>query len=151
MKTTLLVVGIALLLAAQASAQAVIPPFDTGLLYWTEADFMRAIQPYQQAIAVNPRNVRAQYWLGFAYYWGYVQYAAGAAPYASGYLTKAEGPLLEAIRLDPTNLDAYTILVDVYHLMGNMAKANETTMLMLERTRPGWLPKLQGVQSPNLK
>ena len=41
-----------------AAAQAV-PVFDATRLYRTEAEFTRAIQPYQQAIQADARNARA--------------------------------------------------------------------------------------------
>ncbi len=59
---TLAVAGLIVLLVA-GSAQA-LPVFDATRLFRTEAEFERAIQPYQQAIAADPRNARAHYWLG---------------------------------------------------------------------------------------
>jgi tetratricopeptide (TPR) repeat protein len=134
-----LATALALGMAAHAQAPA-LPPFSTGRLYLTEADFNRAVQPYQRAIQADARNARAQYWLGFAYLYAYRQYTVGAAPYAAGYLDKAIAPLEEAIKLSPTMVDAYTALHDVYQLKGDLAKADEVVALMLQRTRPGWLP-----------
>ena len=141
MRTLTVALAMTLLLATVASAQ-VVPLFSTSRLYLTEAEFARAIQPYQRAIAANARNARAQYWLGYAYVYAYRQWTAGAAPYASGYLPRAVPPLQEAIKLDPMMTEAYLVLHDAYQLMGEVAKANEITLLMLQRTRPTWLIKV---------
>jgi tetratricopeptide (TPR) repeat protein len=135
----LLVALSVLLLAGTASAQAV-PSFDMTRLYPTEAEFNRAIAPFQQAIQANARNARAQYWLGFAYVYAYRQWMVGAAPYAADYLGRAIPPLEEAVKLEPARPEAYMILHDVYHLMGDTARADEVMALMLRGTRPGWLP-----------
>ncbi|MBI3998687.1 MAG: tetratricopeptide repeat protein [Armatimonadetes bacterium] len=134
----MLAAALVVLMAAVAVAQ-VLPSFDTTRLYRTEAEFARAIQPYQRAIAANPRNARAHYWLGFAYVFGYRQWRIGVAPYASGYLERALPPLQEAIKLDPGLLAAYLVLHDAYALMGDDAKAEEVAQQMLQRSRPGWL------------
>ncbi|MDR7520959.1 MAG: tetratricopeptide repeat protein [Armatimonadota bacterium] len=130
--------GFVLLLTATAGAQG-LPAFDTGRLYLREADFNAAIRPYQQAIASDARNARAHYWLGFAYLFAYRQYLVQAAPYAATYLGRAVSPLEEAIKLAPGHPDAYLALHDVYHLMGEMAKADEVIRRMLRSTRPAWL------------
>jgi tetratricopeptide (TPR) repeat protein len=129
--------------AAQAPGTTQAPPlpvFDTAHLYLTEAEFNRAIQPYQRAIQADARNARAHYWLGCAYVYGYRQYTVGAAPYAAAYLDKAIPSLEEAIKLSPTMLEAYVQLHDAYQLKGDLAKAAEVAALMLQRTRPDWLP-----------
>jgi tetratricopeptide (TPR) repeat protein len=132
---------VVLVLGTGAAAQAV-PPFDVTRLYPTEADFTRAIAPYQRAIAASPTNARAQYWLGFAYLHAYRRWLMGAAPYASGYLPRALGPLQEAIKLSPGSPDAYLALHDVYTLMGDYDRADEVIRQMLARVRPGWLPAI---------
>lgn len=137
--------GTAAPVAAQAPAgQAApgLPPFDTTRLYRTEAEFTRAIAPYQQAVQARAQDAAAQYWLGFAYLFAYRQWLVGAAPYAAGYLPRAERPLTEAIRLDPQMVRAYVALHDVYHLMGDSERADQVLRQMLERTRPGWLPAI---------
>ncbi|MBM3471478.1 MAG: tetratricopeptide repeat protein [Armatimonadetes bacterium] len=127
------------LLVAGAPAQAQpLPPLDTSRLYANEAAFSRAIQPYQQAIAANPRNARAHYWLGFAYLYGYRLSQMGTAPFASGYLAKAVPPLQEAIKLDPNMLAALLALQDAYLMMGELEKADDVTQRLLKQTRPGW-------------
>lgn len=126
------------LLATAALAQ-VVAPFNVTRLYRTDADFARAIQPYQQAVQANARNARAQYWLGYAYVFIYRQSLAGAAPYASGYLTRAVQPLQEAIKLEPTMIQAYLALHDAYALLGEYGKADALVEEMRLRMRPGWL------------
>jgi tetratricopeptide (TPR) repeat protein len=134
--------GLLVLLLVTTAAAQVVPPFNTARLYPTEADFTRAIQPYQQAISASPANARAQYWLGFAYLHAYRRWLVGAAPYASGYLPRAVGPLQEAIKLSPGTPDAYVALHDVYTLMGDYDRADEVIRQMLGRVRPGWLPAI---------
>jgi len=141
MRTAILIAGTVLVLVSVALAQAV-PPFNVSRLYLTEAEFTRAIQPYQQAIQANARNSQAQYWLGYAYVYAYRQSLAGAAPYAGSYLERAIPPLNEAIKIDPTMVAAYLALQDVYFLLGDREKAEEVWQQMFQRTRPGWLPKV---------
>lgn len=131
--------GLVLLLAAVASAQAV-PAFNITRLYRTEAEFTRAIQPYQQAIAANARNARAHHWLGIAYLTAYRQSQIGAAPYAGGYVPRAIASLREAISADPNLTGAYLALHDAYKITGEDAKANAVLDQMLQRSRPEWLP-----------
>jgi tetratricopeptide (TPR) repeat protein len=145
-RTLLLAVGLiavaapAALAQAQPQAQQALPVFSTSRLYPTEADFNRAVQPYQRAIAARAQDARAHYWLGYAHVYAYRTYLLGAAPYASGYGARAIQSLTEAIRLDQTMLDAYLALHDAYQLTGQTEKANEITVLMFQRTRPKWLP-----------
>jgi tetratricopeptide (TPR) repeat protein len=144
MKTPAVVLGLVLLAAVAADAQApALPPFDTSRVYVGEADFARAIQPYQQAIAADARNARAQYWLGYAYLHAHRQWRVGLAPYAAEYLGRAEKALQEAIRLDPGLVSAHLALVEVYLLMGDVVRANEASALLLQRTRPGWHSRFQ--------
>ncbi len=144
MRTIAVAAGMVLLVTALAAAQAVVPPFNTARFYRTEVEFTRAIQPYQQAISANARNARAHYWLGFAYLYAYRQWRVGAASYASGYLSRAIPPLQEAVKLEPAFVDPYLWLHDAYQLLGDLDKADETIQLMLQRTRPGWLPAVPG-------
>lgn len=139
MRLNATVFAIVALLTTGVPAQAqALPTFDASRLFADEAAFTRAIQPYQQAIAANPRNARAHYWLGFAYLYGYRLSVVGTAPFASGYLAKAVPPLQEAIKLDPGLLAAYMALADAYWMMGELDKAEEVTQGLLKQTRPGW-------------
>ena len=130
-----------LVLAGTAAAQA-LPPFNTARLYLTEAEFTRAIQPYQQAIAANRQHARAHYWLGYAYVYAFRQWQLGAASYAAGYGARAVASLQEAIRLDETFTPAYLALHDAYRLMGQFDKADEVLAQMLTKARPAWAPRM---------
>src|SRR3972149_12059639 len=79
-----LLLGLVVFPPPAAGAQA-LPVFDQGRTYPREADFQRAIQPYQAAIAADARNARAHYWLGVAYLYAYRQYRGGPAPHAAGH------------------------------------------------------------------
>ncbi|HET8678969.1 MAG TPA: tetratricopeptide repeat protein [bacterium] len=125
------------LMVVMASAQ-VIPVFDRARLYGTEAEFTRAIQPYQQAIQADARNARAHYWLGVAYFEVYLQSKSGFAPYATGYLPRAIASLSEAIKLDPNLLGAYGHLIDAHMIAGDFDKAEALRKQLQERTRRAW-------------
>ena len=140
------VMAIVLLSAAMAAAQAMLPVFSTSRLYTTDAEFNRAIQPYQQAVTANAKNARAQYWLGFAYLHAYVLWRSGGAPYASGFLPKAIDALSRAIEADPKLLEGYLSLHDAYALAGDDVKANKVTLQMFENTRPKWLAPIPAPQ-----
>jgi tetratricopeptide (TPR) repeat protein len=129
---------VALLMTGVPAQAQSLPALDTFRMFADEAAFARAIQPYQQAIAANPRNARAHYWLGFAYLYGYRLSQTGTAPFASGYLAKAVPPLQEAIKLDPGLLAAYLALQDAYWMMGELDKAGEVMDRLFKQTRPGW-------------
>ncbi len=145
MRLLTITTGMVLLAATLAAAQA-LPVFNTGRLYTTEADFSRAIQPYQQAITANARNARAHYWLGFAHLYAYRQYLLGGAPYASAFRAKAIASLTEAIKLEPTMTDAYMAVHDAYSLGGEDEKANAVLKQMLDNTRPKWLAPVPAPQ-----
>ena len=126
-----------------ASAQVALPPFQTGRLHLTEESFARAIQPNQQAIQASAQNARAHYWLGFAYSHVHHHYLLGAAPYAAEYGKRAVTSLQEAIKLAPNMTEAYTVLSETYHRLGDIDKANEVARMAVEKGRPGWLPATQ--------
>jgi len=65
--TRALLLAVALAVAAApAAAQPAPPGFDTTRVYDQPA-FERAIAPYTQAIARDPNDAGAHYWLGVAY------------------------------------------------------------------------------------
>ena len=136
---------IVLLSAALAAAQA-LPVFNTARLYTTDAEFNRAIQPYQQAITANARNARAHYWLGFAYLRAHILWIQGGAPYASGFLPKAIESLSKAIEADPKMIEPYLSLHDAYVRAGDEGKAAKVTLQMFENTRPRWLAPIPAPQ-----
>lgn len=125
------------LMTVIAAAQA-LPTFDATRLYGTEAEFTRAIEPYQRAIQADARNARAHYWLGVAYFEVYVQSKAGVAAYATGYLPRAITSLNEAIKLDPTLWGAYGVLIDAYVAAEDFDKADALRKQLQDRTRRPW-------------
>ncbi|HEV8339437.1 MAG TPA: tetratricopeptide repeat protein [bacterium] len=140
------VLTLAVLLALPAAAAAQQPPaqplpvFDQGRVYAREADFQRAIAPYQAAISVNARNARAHYWLGVAYLYAYRQSRAGIAPYASGYLPRATASLRQAVQVDANFLPAYLALHDAFTLADNLEEAAKVMDEIAKRTTPAGLP-----------
>jgi tetratricopeptide (TPR) repeat protein len=144
MRRVLSAVVLAVLAVSAASAQVpAVPAYQTGRLHLTEESFNRAIQPYQQAIQANAQNARAHFWLGFAYSHAHHHYLMGAAPYAAGYGRRAVTSLLEAIKIAPNMTEAYAVLIDTYHRLGEHEKANDAARQALEKGRPGWLPATQ--------
>jgi tetratricopeptide (TPR) repeat protein len=143
MRTACAALLVVLTVTVAASAQVALPPYQTGRVHLTEATFARAIQPYQQAIQANAQNARAHFWLGFAYSHAHHHYLLGAAPYAAEYGKRAVTSLQEAVKLAPNMTEAYAVLVETYHRLGEHEKANEMARLALDKSRPGWLPATQ--------
>jgi len=134
--------GLPALAAAQQPQPAPprLPAFDQGRVYSREADFQRAIAPYLAAIAANPRNARAHYWLGVAYLYAYRQHRGGMAPYAAGFLPRATTSLRQAVQLDPNFIPAYLVLHDALVLAGNQEEAAKVVAEIAKRTTPAGLP-----------
>ena len=130
-----LLLGLVVLFPPAAGAQA-LPVFDQGRTYPREADFQRAIQPYQAAIAADARNARAHYWLGFAYLYAYRQYRGGLAPYAAGHLPRALAALRQAVQLDGKFIPAISALHDALFLAGQGEEAAALLRKLLDLTRP---------------
>jgi Tfp pilus assembly protein PilF len=143
MRTLCAVLLVAFTVTAASAQVAALPPFQTGRVHLTEESFNRAIQPYQQAIQANAQNARAHFWLGFAYSHVHHHYLLGAAPYAAEYGKRAVTSLQEAIKLAPNMTEAYTVLSETYHRLGDIEKSNEAARQAVEKGRPGWLPALQ--------
>jgi tetratricopeptide (TPR) repeat protein len=141
-----LAVGLGLLLVVlvvgpiQAQPAQAPPPFDATRVYASEAAFQQAIQPYQVAIAANPANARAHYWLGVAYFHAYRLWRAGLAPYAAAYLPRAIASLQEAVRRDPAWLPAYLVLHDALFMAERQDEAAGVLQTYLDRTRPAARP-----------
>lgn len=130
-----LLLTLAVLFPPAAGAQA-LPVFDRARIYLREADFQRAIQPYQAAIAADARNARAHYWLGFAYLYAYAQYRGGLAPYAAGYLPRALASLRQAVQLDGKFIPAFAALHDALFVAGLYDEADAVFRKLLELGRP---------------
>jgi tetratricopeptide (TPR) repeat protein len=129
-----------LLLPLLAAAQAALPPFDQGRVYAREADFQRAIQPYQAAISADARNARAHYWLGLAYLYAYRQYRGGLAPYAAGYLPRAVASLRQAVQADGSSIPALTLLANALFLQGDDEEAQALMERAARQARPPGAP-----------
>jgi tetratricopeptide (TPR) repeat protein len=143
MRTVCVVVLAVCTVVGVASAQVAVPPYHTGALHLTEAAFARAIQPYQQAIQASAQNARAHYWLGFAYSHAHRHYWLGLAPYAGEYGKRAASSLEQAIKLAPNMIEAYSVLIETYHQLGEYEKANEMARQALAKGRPAGLPATQ--------
>src|SRR5690348_8044078 len=99
---TVRLVFIAITLAAFAGAPALaaVPPYDVAKIHPTEAAFVSSIKVYQDALAANPNDADAAYWLGSAYWSASILYRNGAIAYGKDYLDKAIGALERAVSAD---------------------------------------------------
>ncbi len=127
---------VALALPLHVGAQAALPVFDISHVFRQEADFQRAIQPYQAAIAADARNARAHYWLGYAYLNTYRQYKGGLAPYAASYLPRALASLRQAVQLDASFVPAIISLHDALVLSGLWEEAEALVKRFALQIRP---------------
>ena len=112
MRTALIVVIFVGVVAA-TTAQAV-PPY-TPAIYPTEAGFLRAIAPYQQALAVNPKDADASYNLGVAYWETYELNFTGVIPYGADYLDKTITTMEQTVANDDKRIGAWAILLEAYY------------------------------------
>ncbi|HKV45668.1 MAG TPA: tetratricopeptide repeat protein [bacterium] len=103
---------------AAAGASAAVPPYNLTTIYLTEGDFVRSIAVYQRALAANPRDSEAYYWLGVAYWEGSIRSRDGLVPYGAGYLDRAIDALEHAVSLDDKNLAAWQLLAQAYPTRG---------------------------------
>lgn len=116
----LLIAG-ALLLALVGHALAALPAFDTTKVYTSEAAFAAAIRPYQEAIARNPNDGEAHYWLGSAYLHLARMRRLGLIAYAPDAAQRAVASLETAVRLRPVP-EAMLALLEAYAAVGDRAK-----------------------------
>jgi tetratricopeptide (TPR) repeat protein len=117
MRIALAVLSLVALMAGGVSAA--VPPYDPANIYPTEGDFVRSIAVYQRAIAANPRDSDAYYWLGFAYWEGSLRSRNGLVPYGAGYLDRAIDALEHVVSLDDKNLAAWELLAQAYPTRGS--------------------------------
>jgi len=108
-------------LAVAGSAAAAVPTFNTTEVY-TQEEFAAAIRPYTAAIAQNPSDADAHYWLGVAYLHAYRLFHFGIAPYAQDYSPRAIASLERALQLRPGMMGALLALLDLYALTGDQVK-----------------------------
>ncbi|MGH2348630.1 MAG: tetratricopeptide repeat protein [bacterium] len=113
--------GVVLVLTLAGPAGAAVRPFDTSQFY-TQAEFQAAIQPYLQAIAANPNDADAHYWLGVAYLHAFRQFHFGLSPWARDFAPRAIAELERALQLRPGMQGALLALLDLYSMTGDQVR-----------------------------
>lgn len=101
-----------------APALAAVAPYDLTTIYPTEAAFNGSIKVYQDALAANPQDADAAYWLGHAYWNASILYRNGEVPYGAGYLDKSIDALERAVRIDDKYMAAWQVLAVAYFTRG---------------------------------
>ncbi len=112
MRTSLIAIALSALLAG--GALAAVRPYDASKIYPNEAAFMASIKVYQDALAANPRDADAAYWLGDAYWEASVFNRNGSIPYGADYLDKSIASLERAVSIDDKYLAAWQLLAIAY-------------------------------------
>jgi tetratricopeptide (TPR) repeat protein len=112
LRTSLIAIALSALVAG--GALAAVPPYDATKIYPNEAAFMASIKVYQDALAANPRDADAAYWLGDAYWEASVGNRNGTISYGADYLNKAIASLERAVSLDDKYLAAWQVLAVAY-------------------------------------
>ena len=130
-KAGLLVVALIAGALIEPSAAAV-PPYDPARFYPTEADFARSIAVYERAIAADPQDGEAYFWLGDAYWLASELYRLGLVSYGAGYLDKAIALLERATGIDDKNLGAWIVLVEAYRTRADRARGDPEKEAMAE-------------------
>ena len=116
MRAVLIAAGVIGLLAAVAVAG--VPPYDSTKIYPTEAAFQSSIKVYQDALAANPKDADAAYWLGDAYWDASVLSRHHVVPYGEDYLDKSIAMLERAVGNDDKYMAAWQLLVIAYFTRG---------------------------------
>ncbi len=111
-------IAVTLITLVGAPARADVPSYDLTKIYPTEAAFTGSIKVYQDALAANPRDADAAYWLGNAYWTASILYRNGRIAYGAGYLDIAIDMLERAVRLDDKHLAAWQLLAEAYFTRG---------------------------------
>jgi tetratricopeptide (TPR) repeat protein len=113
-----LLIAITLSALMAVGVVAAVPPYDAAKIRPTEAAFMASIKVYQDALAANPRDADAAYWLGDAYWEASVLYRNGSIPYGADYLNKSIASLERAVSIDDKYFSAWAVLVSAYQTRG---------------------------------
>ncbi|HLE78003.1 MAG TPA: tetratricopeptide repeat protein [bacterium] len=130
-----IVAAVLTVLAVAVPVAAAAAPFNTSQFY-TQTEFERAIKPYTDAIARNPNDADAHYWLGVAYLHAYRLARMGLAPYASGFAPRVEASLTRALQLRPGMLGALVALLEFYSISGNDVKWAATLDRLIALNQP---------------
>ncbi len=101
-----------------APALAALPSYDMMRIYPTEAAFMGSIKVYQDALAANPKDADAAYWLGQAYWTASILYRNRRIAYGADYLDNAIEMLERAVSIDDGYLAAWQLLAVAYFTRG---------------------------------
>jgi tetratricopeptide (TPR) repeat protein len=102
-----------------APALAAVPPYDLAKIHPTEAAFNGSIKVYQDALAANPQDADAAYWLGHAYWNASYLYRNGEVAYGADYLDKSIDALERAVHIDDKYLAAWQVLAVAYFTRGH--------------------------------
>lgn len=116
MRSVLIAAGLIGLVAA--GALAAVPPYDFTKIYPTEDAFMRSIRVYQNALAANPKDAEAAFWLGEAYWWASVLSSHARIPYGADYLDRSIEATEQAVSIDDKHMAAWQRLVVAYFTRG---------------------------------
>ncbi len=114
----LALIAVTLAALAGAPALAAVPTYDLAKIYPTEAAFASSIKVYQDALAANPRDADAAYWLGNAYWTASILYRNGAIAYGADYLDRAIAAAERAVSADDKNMAAWQLLAIAYFTRG---------------------------------
>jgi tetratricopeptide (TPR) repeat protein len=98
-----------------------------GQSYFMLADYKKAGDTFERALALDPRNSALHHWMGRA--WGR-RAETGSVLTAPGYASKARQKFEKAVQLDPNNHEAVNDLFDYYlqapgFLGGGIQKAGD--------------------------
>lgn len=121
----LALIAVALAALAGAPALAAVPTYDVTKIRPTEAAFASSIKVYQDALAANPKDADAAYWLGNAYWSASILYRDGAIAYGADYLDKAIDALERAVSADDKYLAAWQLLAVAYFTRGHAPGATD--------------------------
>jgi tetratricopeptide (TPR) repeat protein len=111
-RTSLIAIALSALLAG--GAWAAVPPYDGTKIYPNEPAFLASIKVYQDALAANPRDADAAYWLGDAYWQASVFNRDGSISYGADYLDKSIASLERAVSIDDKYFAAWQLLAIAY-------------------------------------
>lgn len=110
----LALIAVTLAALAGAPALAAVPTHDMTKIYPTEAAFASSIKVYQDALAANPKDADAAYWLGSAFWYASILYRNGRIAYGEGYLDEGIDALERAVSADDGYLAAWQLLAEAY-------------------------------------